>query len=249
MSTFFYVLLAFIVGVLVGWFLWGRLRGELDSLRGDLDRTRSERDRLRADTDRLTGELDACGRARADLERRLREGPPAPGAAKASASAPAALVSTPAPAKSAPAKSAAKPAAAKPAAAKPAATKPAASKSAAAPKPAASKAAAPKAATKKAAPASAKAAAGKAATGKPDNLRRLIGIGPVNEKLLKGLGVTNYAQIGAWTAADVKRIEEVLNFDGRIAREQWVEQAKLLAAGDEKEFARRFPTAGTASNT
>ncbi|TIU02764.1 MAG: proton-conducting membrane transporter, partial [Mesorhizobium sp.] len=27
------------------------------------------------------------------------------------------------------------------------------------------------------------------------------------------------------------------------------EQAKLLAAGDEKEFARRFPTAGTASNT
>ena len=260
MSTFFYVLLAFIVGVLVGWFLWGRLRGEIDSLRSDLDRTRSERDRLRADTDRLTGELDACGRARADLERRLREAPAASGAAKASASAPAALVSTPASAKSAPAKSAtAKPAAAKPAAAKsaaaksatakPAAAKPAATKPAAAPKPAASKAAAPKAATKKAAPASAKAAAGKATTGKPDNLRRLIGIGPVNEKLLKGLGVKSYAQIGAWTAADVKRIEEVLNFDGRIAREQWVEQAKLLAAGDEKEFARRFPTAGTASNT
>ncbi|TIU55730.1 MAG: proton-conducting membrane transporter, partial [Mesorhizobium sp.] len=82
-----------------------------------------------------------------------------------------------------------------------------------------------------------------------DNLRRLIGIGPVNEKLLKGLGVTSYAQIAAWTAADVKRIEDVLNFDGRIAREQWIEQAKLLAAGDEKEFARRFPTAGTASNT
>ncbi|RVC72530.1 proton-conducting membrane transporter, partial [Mesorhizobium sp. M4A.F.Ca.ET.022.05.2.1] len=104
--------------------------------------------------------------------------------------------------------------------------------------------AAPKAAAKKAAPASTKAA-----TGKADNLRRLIGIGPVNEKLLKGLGVTSYAQIAAWTAADVKRIEDVLNFDGRIAREQWIEQAKLLAAGDEKEFARRFPTAGTASNT
>ncbi|TIX09735.1 MAG: proton-conducting membrane transporter, partial [Mesorhizobium sp.] len=61
MSTFFYVLLAFIVGVSVGWFIWGRLRGELDSLRGDLDRTRGERDRLRADTDRLTAELEACG--------------------------------------------------------------------------------------------------------------------------------------------------------------------------------------------
>ncbi|TIU40202.1 MAG: proton-conducting membrane transporter, partial [Mesorhizobium sp.] len=73
MGTFFYVVLAFLIGVLVGWFLWGRLRGELDSLRGDLDRTRSERDRLRTDGDRLTGELDACGKTRADLERRLRE--------------------------------------------------------------------------------------------------------------------------------------------------------------------------------
>ena len=61
MSTFFYMLLAFVVGILVGWFIWGRLRGDLDSLRGDLDRTRSERDRLRADNDRLKGELDACG--------------------------------------------------------------------------------------------------------------------------------------------------------------------------------------------
>ena len=158
----------------------------------------------------------------------------------------------PATAKSAPAK----PAAAKPAAAKPAAAakKPADAKSAAAPKPAA-KAAAPKAATPKPAapkPAAAKKAvpaSAKAAAGKPDNLRRLIGIGPVNEKLLKGLGVTSYAQIAAWTAADVKRIEDVLNFDGRIAREQWIDQAKLLAAGDEKEFARRFPTAGTTNNT
>jgi len=41
----------------------------------------------------------------------------------------------------------------------------------------------------------------------------------------------------------------VLNFDGRIAREKWIEQAKLLAAGNETEFARQFPTAGTASNT
>jgi predicted flap endonuclease-1-like 5' DNA nuclease len=259
MSTFFYMLLAFVVGVLVGWFIWGRLRGELDGVRGDLDRTRSERDRLRADTDRLTGELDACGRARADLERRLREAQPASGTAKASSQAPAALISTPATAKSAPAKSApaksapaksapAKSAATKPAAAKPAAKTPA-TKTAAAPKPAA-KAAAPRTAAARAGPAKKTApASGKTATGKADNLRRLIGIGPVNEKLLKGLGVTSYAQIAAWTAADVKRIEDVLNFDGRIAREQWIEQAKLLAAGNEKEFARRFPTAGTASNT
>ncbi|MER9403009.1 proton-conducting membrane transporter [Mesorhizobium caraganae] len=244
--TFFYIVLAFLVGVLVGWFIWGRLRGELDILRGDLDRTRSERDRLRADSDRLTGELDACGKTRADLERRLRE--TSTPSAKPSSSAPAALVSTPSTAKSAPAAkpaapakpAAAKPAAAKPvaakSAAKPAASKPAAAKASAAPKPAAAKLAA---APKKDAPTAAKA----------DNLRRLIGIGPVNDKLLKGLGVTTYAQIAAWTAADVKRIEDTLNFDGRIAREKWIEQAKLLAAGDEKEFARQFPTAGTANNT
>ncbi|CDX58489.1 NADH dehydogenase-like protein [Mesorhizobium plurifarium] len=236
MSTFFYMLLAFVVGILVGWFIWGRLRGELDSLRGDLDRTRSERDRLRADSDRLKGELDACGRARADLESRLRDAPSAKGGAakggadKAATPAPAALMSTPATATSA-----AKAAPAKSAAAK----KPAATKTAA-------KAAAPK---KAAAPAARKAAAPQAAAGKADNLRRLIGIGPVNERLLKGLGVTTYAQIAAWTEADVKRVEEVLNFDGRIAREKWIEQAKLLAAGNEAEFARQFPTAGTASNT
>ncbi|MDX8498677.1 proton-conducting membrane transporter [Mesorhizobium sp. VK4C] len=238
MSTFFYMLLAFVVGVLVGWFIWGRLRGELDSLRGDLDRTKSERDRLRADTNRLSGELDACGRARADLENRLREAPSAPakaGADKAAAPAPAALMSTPAAAKSS---------AAKPASTKTAATKPAAAKTSAAPKPAAKSAV-----HKKAATAPKRAAAPKAAAGKADNLRRLIGIGPVNEKLLKGQGVTTYAQIAAWTDADVKRIEDVLNFDGRIAREKWIEQAKLLASGDEAEFARQFPTAGTSSNT
>ncbi|MER9691394.1 proton-conducting membrane transporter [Mesorhizobium sp. M0179] len=237
--TFFYIVLAFLVGVLVGWFIWGRLRGELDSLRGDLDRTRSERDRLRADADRLTGELDACGKTRADLERRLRE--TSTPSAKPSSSAPAALVSTAATAKSA---SAAKPAPAKPAAAKPAAAKSAAAKPAAS-KPAAGKAA-PKAAASKPAAVPKKAAP---AAGKADNLRRLIGIGPVNDKLLKGLGVTTYAQIAGWTAADVKRIEDTLNFDGRIAREKWVEQAKLLAAGDEKEFARQFPSAGTANNS
>jgi predicted flap endonuclease-1-like 5' DNA nuclease len=224
MSTFFYILLAFIVGVLVGWFIWGRLRGELDSLRGDLDRTRSERDRLRADADRLKGELDACGRARADLESKLRATPAAPagsGTVKATAPAAAPLMST--------SSTAAKPT-----------PKTATAKKTAAPKPAA------KAAAK---PAAKKAAAPTAAAGKADNLRRLIGIGPVNERLLKGQGVTTYAQIAAWTEADVKRIEEVLNFDGRIAREKWIEQAKLLAAGNETEFARQFPTAGTASNT
>ena len=219
MSTFFYMLLAFIVGVLVGWFIWGRLRGELDSLRSDLDRTRSERDRLRT-------EVDACGRARADLEGQLRA------ASTDKAAAPATLTSTAAASRSSTAKSTP-------------------AKSASAPKPAAAKSVAPKATPKTAvAPAAKKAATvPNAAAGKADNLRRLIGIGPVNEKLLKGQGVTTFAQIAAWTPADIERIEHALQFGGRVEREHWVEQAKLLAAGDEAEFARRFPTAGSASNT
>lgn len=253
MGTFFYVVLAFLVGVLVGWFIWGRLRGELDSLRGDLDRTRSERDRLRADSDRLTGELNACGKTRADLERQLRDAQASTGGgAKAASQSPAALLSTPAAAKSAPAAAKPEPAkatTAKSAAPKPAAAKPTASKPAVATASAAKSSPAPKAAAKKAAPAAAKPAAAKPAAAKADNLRRLIGIGPVNEKLLKAQGVTSFAQIAAWTAADIKRIEDVMNFDGRIARERWIEQAKLLAAGNEAEFAKQFPTAGTASNT
>ncbi|UVC17472.1 proton-conducting membrane transporter [Mesorhizobium onobrychidis] len=256
MGTFFYMLLAFLVGVLVGWFIWRRLRGERDSLRGDMDRTRSERDRLRADADRLTGELEVCRGARADLEHQLAEAQGAKtGATKAAIPAPSALMSTSAPAKPTPAKSApAKTAPAKSTPAKTASKKPAAAKAAAAPKASASKAAASETSTtaRKAAPAAKEATAGKAtaaAADKTDSLRRLIGIGPVNERKLHGLGVRTYAQIAAWTAADIKRIEDVLQFDGRIERERWIEQAKLLAAGDEKEFARRFPTAGTASNT
>jgi predicted flap endonuclease-1-like 5' DNA nuclease len=98
----------------------------------------------------------------------------------------------------------------------------------------------------------AKAPAAKAKTASAagkDNLRRLIGIGPVNERRLNEHGITTFAQIAAWTAADIKRIEEYLQFDGRIKREQWVRQAKLLAAGNEKEFARRFPSAGGSGNT
>ncbi|MER8373371.1 proton-conducting membrane transporter [Mesorhizobium sp. M1406] len=259
MGTFFYMLLAFLVGVLVGWFLWGRLRGELDSLRGDIDRTRGERDRLRADSDRLTGELNACGKTRADLERRLRDAQAAPAASAKTNAAPSAVMSTPSTAKSAPVKpapakrAAAKAAPAKAVAAKSAAPKPAASKPAvksAASKPAAAASAAKSSTAPKEAPArKAAPAPAKPASGKQDNLRRLIGIGPVNEKLLKAQGVTSFAQIAGWTAADVKRIEDVMNFDGRIARERWIEQAKLLAAGNEKEFAKQFPTAGTASNT
>ena len=54
-------------------------------------------------------------------------------------------------------------------------------------------------------------------------------------------GVTSFAQIAAWSPDEIERIDAKLGrFSGRIVRDQWVEQAKLLAAGDEPGFAAKF---------
>jgi len=89
-------------------------------------------------------------------------------------------------------------------------------------------AAAKSAAKAKAAPAKAKAAAPTAAAG-ADDLKQLSGVGPALEKKLHAAGVTSFAQIAAWTDADVAAIDEQLSFKGRIEREGWIAQAKALA--------------------
>jgi branched-chain amino acid transport system ATP-binding protein len=66
--------------------------------------------------------------------------------------------------------------------------------------------------------------------GTPDKLTLIKGIGPVNEKKLHEHGIFHFEQIAAWTEADVKAAEAYLEFDGRIARENWIGQAKALAA-------------------
>ena len=88
------------------------------------------------------------------------------------------------------------------------------------------KAAAPVAAAKPAA--KAKAAASAAAAG-ADDLKQLSGVGPALEKKLNAAGVTSFAQIAAWTDADVAAMDEQLSLKGRIEREGWIAQAKELA--------------------
>ncbi|MEE3360785.1 MAG: 50S ribosomal protein L21 [Pseudomonadota bacterium] len=63
-----------------------------------------------------------------------------------------------------------------------------------------------------------------------DDLKQLSGVGPALEKKLHEAGVTSFAQIAAWTDADVEEFGEKLSFKGRIEREGWIEQAKELAA-------------------
>ena len=72
------------------------------------------------------------------------------------------------------------------------------------------------------------------------NLKRIRGIGVLIEKRLHSLGITSYEHIANWTAADIDRISQTLDFKGRIERENWVEQARILAAGGQTEFSRRF---------
>jgi len=86
-----------------------------------------------------------------------------------------------------------------------------------------------KPAPKKAEKAAPKKAAKADAAG--DDLKALSGVGPALEKKLHEAGVTTFAQVAAWTEADIADMDEKLSFKGRIEREGWVEQAKELAKG------------------
>ncbi|MCZ8547272.1 ATP-binding cassette domain-containing protein [Mesorhizobium qingshengii] len=125
------------------------------------------------------------------------------------------------------------------------ASRPAAAKSASPAKAAAKKAAA-KAPAAKAEGISNRLAAPRA--GKADNLTRIKGIGTVNEKKLNEHGIFHFDQIGAWKKADVEAAEAYLAFDGRIAREEWVKQAKLLGQGKGTEFSRRLDAGKVATS-
>ncbi|MFM9829071.1 MAG: hypothetical protein ACKVOB_10085 [Sphingomonas sp.] len=79
------------------------------------------------------------------------------------------------------------------------------------------------------------------AVGAPDNLLQLKGVGPVLNKLLISLGVRRFDQIAAWSTADIAKVDAHLgNFKGRIVRDNWVEQAGLLARGAIAAFEAKF---------
>ena len=67
--------------------------------------------------------------------------------------------------------------------------------------------------------------------GTPDPLIDIRGIGPVNEKKLNQLGIWHFDQIAAWTPAEIAWVGSYMAFPGRIEREDWVGQARALAAG------------------
>jgi predicted flap endonuclease-1-like 5' DNA nuclease len=74
-----------------------------------------------------------------------------------------------------------------------------------------------------------------------DDLTRIKGLGPKLSRLLADLGVTHFAQIAAWTEADIAAIDAQLGaFAGRPTRDAWVEQAQLLLSGDAAAYEAKF---------
>jgi branched-chain amino acid transport system ATP-binding protein len=78
-------------------------------------------------------------------------------------------------------------------------------------------------------PSAARPAKARPAPARRDDLTRIKGIGPVNARKLNQHDIRTFEQIAGWKAADIKTAEAYLEFDGRIAREGWVKQAKALA--------------------
>lgn len=80
-----------------------------------------------------------------------------------------------------------------------------------------------------------------AAPAMSDDLTLIKGLGPKLAHQLVAMGITRFAEIGAWSEADIDRIDSQLGrFSGRIRRDNWVAQAKLLAKGAHDEFNAEF---------
>lgn len=74
-----------------------------------------------------------------------------------------------------------------------------------------------------------------------DDLTRIKGLGPKLAEQLGALGVTSYAEIAGWDDAAIDRIDAQLGrFQGRIRRDDWVMQARLLAEADRAAYEERY---------
>jgi predicted flap endonuclease-1-like 5' DNA nuclease len=79
--------------------------------------------------------------------------------------------------------------------------------------------------------------------GVADDLKVIEGIGPALERVLNENGIFHIDQIAAWGAAEVEWMDGNLKgFKGRVTRDKWVAQAKLIGEVGIEEFLRRAKT-------
>ncbi|WP_417693033.1 NADH-quinone oxidoreductase subunit NuoE [Roseibium sp.] len=86
------------------------------------------------------------------------------------------------------------------------------------------------------------------ADGKADDLKQLKGVGPKLEATLNEMGIYHFSQIAAWGPAEVVWVDSRLKFKGRIERDGWIDQSKILAEGGETEFSKRVAKGEVASS-
>lgn len=73
-----------------------------------------------------------------------------------------------------------------------------------------------------------------------DDLKLIKGVGPKLEAMLNEMGYFHYDQIAKWGPAEVEWADQnLVGFKGRVSRDNWVEQAGKLAAGEQTEFSNR----------
>ena len=83
------------------------------------------------------------------------------------------------------------------------------------------------------------------AAGESDDLRQIKGLGPKVATQLSALGITRFDQLAALDPAGQATLDAQLGpFAGRMARDQWVEQAELLARNDIAAFEAKFGKIG-----
>ncbi len=69
----------------------------------------------------------------------------------------------------------------------------------------------------------------------------LKGLGPKLEARLASLGITTVGQLASLSPAEAASLDAQLGpFTGRMARDRWLEQARLLASGDRAGFEAAF---------
>lgn len=79
--------------------------------------------------------------------------------------------------------------------------------------------------------------------GKADDLQQLEGVGPVLEEICHELGIYHFDQIAQWGEAEVAWMDSNLKgFRGRVSRDRWVTQAKIIVEEGLARFLERAKT-------
>ncbi len=81
--------------------------------------------------------------------------------------------------------------------------------------------------------------------GGPDDLKQIKGVGPKLESVLHAKGIYHFDQVASWRKKEVEWVDANLEgFKGRVTRDEWVKQAKILARGGTTEFSSKVKKGG-----